>query len=328
MNGSPFTKGAEAQKFLKDVTLGLREKMPEGYELTHAPMEPDLTPNRAYFKVMAEVADSLDFLMPQYYNGYVRSLENFPGALSHYTNIVDGIFKGDATKVVYGFCSKDCSSFNLDGYQSSQVMEMLTEAYPCNGGAFFWVANDDPQGEWSKPMQGQLGANGEHCPSESNPDVPVSDPTVAPVAPVADPTVAPVAPVAYPTERPVAPVADPTELPVADPTSAPVSPVADPTLAPEPTGDCGTPCCSQNFKTCAGWGGDSKASCESMGSMKWLECGPIDSECLAKDASCTNNVDSCCPDLSCDGNEWYRQCKYVPNLDRKRHLKQGAVRAF
>ena len=38
-NGSGFTKGAEAQKFLKEITTGLRESMAVGSELTHAPME-------------------------------------------------------------------------------------------------------------------------------------------------------------------------------------------------------------------------------------------------------------------------------------------------
>merc|ERR1711935_569660 len=70
MNGSPFTQGAEAQKFLKDITVGLRSSMQTGSELTHAPMEPDIMPGKAYYDVLVEVADSLDFLMPQYYNGY------------------------------------------------------------------------------------------------------------------------------------------------------------------------------------------------------------------------------------------------------------------
>ncbi|OEU11859.1 glycoside hydrolase, partial [Fragilariopsis cylindrus CCMP1102] len=73
-NGSGFTRGAQAQKFLKDVTVGLRNSMPAGSELTHAPMEPDMVPGKAYFNILKEVASSLDFLMPQYYNGYVRSL--------------------------------------------------------------------------------------------------------------------------------------------------------------------------------------------------------------------------------------------------------------
>merc|ERR1712048_799383 len=106
-------------------------------------------PSKAYCKILAEVADSLDFVMPQYYNGFVYSLADFPGALSHYSNIVDGIFKGDASKVVYGFCNKGCGGFTLDGSQSSQVMSMLSETYPCHGGAFFWVVDGDPHGSWS-----------------------------------------------------------------------------------------------------------------------------------------------------------------------------------
>merc|ERR1712227_567353 len=50
---------------------------------------------KAYFNVLKEVASSLDFLMPQYYNGYVRSYTNFPGALSHYTTIANEMFNDD-----------------------------------------------------------------------------------------------------------------------------------------------------------------------------------------------------------------------------------------
>ena len=38
-NGSGFTKGTQAQTFLRDITVGLRNKLPIGSELTHAPME-------------------------------------------------------------------------------------------------------------------------------------------------------------------------------------------------------------------------------------------------------------------------------------------------
>jgi hypothetical protein len=93
--------------------------------------------------LLNKITDNLDFLIPQYYNGYVRSYTYFPGALSHFTTITDQMFGGDPSKVVYGFCINDCGTFNLDGNQSAQVMEWLSEKYPCNGGAFFWVANDD-----------------------------------------------------------------------------------------------------------------------------------------------------------------------------------------
>merc|ERR1711907_112281 len=212
-NGLGFTKGAEAQKFLKDVTIGLRNSMPTGSELTHAPMEPDMEPGKAYFNVLKEVASSLDFLMPQYCNGYVRSYDNFPGALSHFTTIANEMFNGDATKIVYGFCINDCGTFNLDGYQSAEVMEQLSETYPCNGGAFFWVANDDVNGEWSKPMQAQLALDSNNCSDreEERTDTPVVTPTNAPVV---DPTNAPVVdPTAAPTTLPPVPP-NPTSPPV------------------------------------------------------------------------------------------------------------------
>ena len=43
------------------------------------------------------------------------------------------------------------------------VMENLTETYPCNGGAFFWVVNDDTNGHWSKPVKEQLDVNSMIC---------------------------------------------------------------------------------------------------------------------------------------------------------------------
>jgi len=171
-NGSTFNKGAEAQTFLKDVTVGLRKKLPKGSELTHAPMEPDMEPDTAYFKVLKQVANKLDFLMPQYYNGFIRPYTNFQEALDHYTDITNKMFDGDATKVVFGFCLTDCgeqdqNGFNLDGNQSAEVMEMLADTYPCNGGAFFWVANSDINGEWSIPVTEQLqiddNNNGGEC---------------------------------------------------------------------------------------------------------------------------------------------------------------------
>jgi len=195
-NGSGFSKGAEAQTFLRDVTTGLRDSLPTGAELTHAPMEPDLMPGTGYFKVMQDVADKLDFLMPQYYNGYIRPYENFDGALDHFRTLTDTVFNGDASKVVFGFCINDCSSFNLDGVKSAKVMEWLAESYPCNGGAFFWVVHHDTGGDWSRQVNNQLSIDAGRCDSSSKPNTPapvMSPTTPAPVtpAPVASPTSAP-----------------------------------------------------------------------------------------------------------------------------------------
>merc|ERR1711862_989909 len=63
-------------------------------------------------------------------------------ALSHYQNLVDDMFGGDYTKVIFGFCISDCSGTgsNANAMQASDVMKSLRNYYPCNGGAFFgWL---------------------------------------------------------------------------------------------------------------------------------------------------------------------------------------------
>jgi len=157
-NGSGFSRGAEAQTFLREVTLGLRDALPPGAEITHAPMDNDARPGTGYFDVLRDVADALDFLMPQYYNGDLRPGTNFPAALDHFDAITDELFGGDATRVVFGFCIADCWSTgsNLDGPAAKNVMTQLADAHPCNGGAFFWYATDDPDGQWSSVVNEQL----------------------------------------------------------------------------------------------------------------------------------------------------------------------------
>eukprot|EP00751_Fragilariopsis_kerguelensis_P032483 CAMPEP_0170967898 /NCGR_PEP_ID=MMETSP0735-20130129/42922_1 /TAXON_ID=186038 /ORGANISM="Fragilariopsis kerguelensis, Strain L26-C5" /LENGTH=373 /DNA_ID=CAMNT_0011386795 /DNA_START=180 /DNA_END=1301 /DNA_ORIENTATION=+ len=148
-------------------------------------MEPDMVPGKAYYNVLRGVASSLDFLMPQYYNGVVESSTNFPGALSHFTTITNEMFDGDASKVVFGFCIYDCGAFNLDGYQSADVMAKLSLTYSCNGGAFFWVANDDTNGGWSRIVKDQLDDNDNSCSNGQGPNpvsTPVSTPVTSPIS--------------------------------------------------------------------------------------------------------------------------------------------------
>ena len=166
---------------------------------------------------------------------------------------------------------------------------------------------------------------------------PTAPPTNAPTAsPTASPTVAPtISPTTTaitesPTKTSITPTAPPTIPTTSSPTISPSSkpssssttasptanqdieqnpvpaPVQAPT-APEPTGD-GNGCCSQNFRTCASYGGDSKESCESMGSMIWLENGDLSQQCLEQYNACTDDINACCPGLTCDGSQWYKQC--------------------
>merc|ERR1711865_254344 len=115
--------------------------------------------------------------------------------------------------------------------------------------------------------------------------------------------------------------------------TAPVAPQPTAGVSPGPPngetpggGDSGNGCCSQNFQTCVSYGGDSKESCESLGSTIWLENGALTQQCLAKDTACTNNIDACCPELTCDGTQYYRQCKQQV-AGRRRGLRR-AVRSL
>jgi chitinase len=130
----------DQQDFLRTVTTGLRNALPAGKLITHAPMEPDMNMGTAYYNILKDVEADLDFIMPQYYNGYMYPKNGLAssGALAHYTNIVNDVFMGDATKVVFGFCSQGCGGFNTNGQQAATVMTDLNTAYSCNGGAFFW----------------------------------------------------------------------------------------------------------------------------------------------------------------------------------------------
>ena len=78
------------------------------------------------------------------------STGGFNAASAAYSKLVNAM--GDATKVVFGFCTGDCSSFDVDGNQAAAIMNDVTSAYPCNGGAFFWVAHNDAGGSFSDPL--------------------------------------------------------------------------------------------------------------------------------------------------------------------------------
>jgi len=86
-------------------------------------------------------------------------------ALEHYKTIVNSFFGGDATKVVFGFCISDCggTGSNANGNQAAAVMSDLAKIYPCNGGAFFWVAQNDNGGSWSSTVNSIVQSNNGVC---------------------------------------------------------------------------------------------------------------------------------------------------------------------
>eukprot|EP01060_Flectonema_neradi_P019815 TRINITY_DN272_c0_g1_i7.p1 TRINITY_DN272_c0_g1~~TRINITY_DN272_c0_g1_i7.p1 ORF type:complete len:792 (+),score=221.09 TRINITY_DN272_c0_g1_i7:45-2420(+) len=194
--GSSFSKGAEAQKFLREVTQKLRSRLPSNKIVSHAPMDSDMVKGTGYYNVIKSVAGDLDFLMPQYYNGVVRPASAFTAndqtALTHFTDLVDDVFSGDATKVTFGFCISDCPGYNTQSSTAVQVVQRMKTHFPCNGGVFFWVATHDTQGQWSRTVAAELGSNcGNTTPKPPTPPTPSPPPTASPPQTPRPPTLAP-----------------------------------------------------------------------------------------------------------------------------------------
>merc|ERR1711862_543486 len=179
--------------------------------------------------------------------------------------------------VIFGFCISDCSGTgsNANAVQAAKVMSSLREYYPCNGGAFFWVAAHDTGGSWSKivgaeilPYSGCSVKGPTISPRPTN--APISPPPSIP--PTKTPTLAPVQnPSATPTTKPTACVESPGNkfflkmkgknkkntgshngigpakdickvscgtCPKASPTKTPAQPTAVPTASPVQPGTC------------------------------------------------------------------------------------------
>lgn len=77
------------------------------YEITHAPMDVDLTPtSRPYFQILRELRADLDFLMPQFYNGVTRPAYGVDGsgggemsAAELFGSLSDDLFENEPHKV-------------------------------------------------------------------------------------------------------------------------------------------------------------------------------------------------------------------------------------
>merc|ERR1712048_1180311 len=147
----------ESGDFLTDLTNALRERLGPEKIITHAPMDSDVSEGKPYFNVLKGVASKLDYLMPQYYNGPFRPANNLSPALTHMGNIIDEVFDGDQSKVIFGFCIADCSGTgsNVNSAQAVSIMQGVSARFPDNGGAFFWAASDDQN--WSPAVASALG---------------------------------------------------------------------------------------------------------------------------------------------------------------------------
>merc|ERR1740123_2118570 len=229
-----------AVPFLSRLTTDLQDLMPAYKTVSHAPMDHTVDQGDNYYNLMKSIAPRVDYILPQYYNGNMKPGQNPDVARSHYTNLVNDVFGGDASKVFFGFCPTDCSSFNVDSSQAVRVMREVAQWFPRFGGAYVWAGAADRGNAWSRPVV-EFFASLEDTPP--TPPMPTIAPSTQAPRPTQEPTTrAPATP--QPTPQP-----SPTEAPTLQPT-----PPQTPTEAPTPAGgrvclhqkDCKvSSCCSQ-----------------------------------------------------------------------------------
>lgn len=188
----------------------------------------------------------------------------------------------------------------------------------------FWTSGLSPcdgYGADTMPLasgetSGRFGEQFVNCAEVAILDGPPSAPvTSAPTikttkAPTKSPTKAPTK---SPTKSPTkAPVTTGTSFPTKSPTMAPTPrpTTKAPTKAPTtPTGPSGSFCCSNNYKDCdvTGWCAQSQSRCEGSCGASWIEVGSCTGIPLWGD--CTNDTNGCCAPATCQGDQWYKQCK-------------------
>jgi len=250
----------KAQLFLNSMTSLLRTKLDVlqtsngynrgRYEITHAPMDTDLAPSNGYdskyFDILHERRADIDFLMPQFYNGYTRAgIDGFDGtgagsirASTIYSSLANNMFDNEPNKVVFGHCISDCAGTgsNVDANQAVQIQQAIKEfnngEFACNGGAFFWVANHDVGGAWSDQVVGEVSLTA-GCSNSQTTSSTVTTTTTTNTSITSAPSKAPTSP---PNLEPTTSM--PTPLPTSQPTALPTTsqPTQEPTVVtPAPT---------------------------------------------------------------------------------------------
>jgi len=137
-------------QFVVGLSNGLRNAMPPGKLLTHVPMNNLVDSGASYWKILQQ-CQGVDFISVQYYNDNPNPLTNPSAAIEHYKTIVNDLYQGNATKVVFGMCLKDCSGWNMDASHAASITKSLVAEFPTNfGGIMNWAENDgDIDGKWT-----------------------------------------------------------------------------------------------------------------------------------------------------------------------------------
>merc|ERR1719442_397547 len=139
----------KAVPFLSQLTTDLQELMPAHKTVSHAPMDRDIDRGDVYYELLKSISSSVDYVLPQYYNGFISVTTDPDPAYTHFADLANDMFGGDASKVVFVFSTGWNNEFCTNGTQATEIMTTVTERFPANGGAFFWAGAGDRGNVWS-----------------------------------------------------------------------------------------------------------------------------------------------------------------------------------
>jgi chitinase len=156
------TAGYDGVKFLVDFTNALREALPEGAIITHAPQPPYLEVNRYaygnYVEVMQQVGDKIDWLNVQFYNNLPWSSN--PNLIVKYYAEFAALSGCTPEKIVVGLPVNkgDAGSGYINIYTIIQsILSPLESEYPDDFGGFMnWQFSSDAGGVWAKAIGNAL----------------------------------------------------------------------------------------------------------------------------------------------------------------------------
>jgi chitinase len=155
-----------SSSFVVDLHNNLRTQLPSGTLLTHAPENNMMVSGGAYWNILAQCKDT-DFISVQYYNDDPNPAHDASGSIAHYQDVVNNLYGGDASKVVFGFCITDCSSDNMAAAEAAAFTAQLVAAMGSSnviGGVMNWAVNQgDADGSWSTAVKEAMTGSSSDC---------------------------------------------------------------------------------------------------------------------------------------------------------------------
>jgi len=141
-------------QYVIGLSNGLRSSLPAGKLITHVPENNLMDKGASYWNILQK-CNGVDFISIQYYNDNPDPVTNPSGAIAHYKAVVNEIYQGDATKVVFGLCISDCSRWNMKASAAAAITKSLVAEFPNNfGGIMNWAENEgDIDGSWSAAVK-------------------------------------------------------------------------------------------------------------------------------------------------------------------------------